>query len=193
MHFMHVLLFHQQVAKMVGKSIPREQKLLHNIDLSHAVCLEIGPSYNPILPKSKGYKVVTVDHCTCEELKEKYSNIPGIDTDKIEDVDYIWQSGSLCSLIDKENYFDYAVASHLIEHIPNPIRWIKDISSMLKDGAYFAMAVLHRDFCFDFGRPVTTTGQWLQAYSENHEHHQPATIYDSSSYNTLMNKKIYAW
>lgn len=35
--------------------------------------LEIGPSYNPILPKKAGFAVKSVDHANQQDLIEKYS------------------------------------------------------------------------------------------------------------------------
>ncbi len=169
----------------------RQEKLLHRINKT-GFGLEIGPSYNPLLPKAEGWNVVTVDHCTKDELIEKYKNEPGVDVSRIEDVDYIWHSGTYQELIGKKDYFDHIVASHLLEHIPNPISWLQDVSLMLKDSGYLILALPDRNFCFDFSRPVTTTGQWLQAYSEKREHHSFATMYDSLSYFVTLNN-VYTW
>jgi len=42
-------------------STGREQALRNLIETT-GLCLEIGPSYNPILPKRGGHQVETVDH-----------------------------------------------------------------------------------------------------------------------------------
>jgi hypothetical protein len=50
--------------------------------------LEIGPSFNPVLPKSAGYSVTVVDHVDQSGLVEKYKP-HGVDVSKIESVDAV--------------------------------------------------------------------------------------------------------
>ena len=54
--------------------------------------LEIGPSYDPLVPKSSGARIETVDHVGRDELITKYRDW-GLDdarSARIEPVDYIW-------------------------------------------------------------------------------------------------------
>lgn len=65
--------------------------------------LEVGPSHNPIAPKSKGFDVEIVDHASAEELRLKYSN-HGIDLNLIEGVGIFLVSpmhpnGSSCCIL----------------------------------------------------------------------------------------------
>jgi hypothetical protein len=80
--------------------------------------LEIGPSYNPVAPKSQGYNVETIDHISAAGLKEKYTDDPNINISWIEEVDYVTDGQRITSII-KNKYYDYIVASHAIEHIPD--------------------------------------------------------------------------
>src|SRR2546423_3695828 len=50
--------FRPYIAKIVGKD---------------RIALEIGPSFNPVLPKSAGYGVTVVDHMDQSGLVEKYT------------------------------------------------------------------------------------------------------------------------
>ena len=50
-------------------SASREEAVRSLFDAS-GLCLEIGPSYNPILPKHRGYRVETIDHCDAATLRE---------------------------------------------------------------------------------------------------------------------------
>lgn len=49
-----------------------EEEIRGLIDAS-GLCLEIGPSYNPILPKRECFRVETIDHSNPTELKEEAS------------------------------------------------------------------------------------------------------------------------
>ena len=69
----------------------RARIALSGIDLSGRG-LEIGPSYDPLVPKSSGARIETVDHAGRDELVTKYRDW-GLDDDRsgrIEPVDYIW-------------------------------------------------------------------------------------------------------
>ena len=88
----------------VGAEIPgdmsRADMLLASIDRSARI-IEIGPSYNPIAPKLDGWNTSTLDHTTRAGLVEKYRGHPGVDVDRIEDVDFVWTRGSIarCSAV----------------------------------------------------------------------------------------------
>jgi len=66
--------------------------------------LEIGPSYNPVVPKSTGYRVDTLDHADAAQLREKYRN-HDIDLSAIEEVTYVWNGEPLDELTQKANHY----------------------------------------------------------------------------------------
>jgi hypothetical protein len=76
----------------------REMKIRALFDTSGRG-LEIGPSYNAIVPKSGGFRVEIVDHASTEDLRAKYSNEPNIDASRIEEVDYVWDGRPLSVVI----------------------------------------------------------------------------------------------
>lgn len=54
--------------------------------------VEVGPSHNPIVPKSSGWNTVIVDYADATFLREHYKNENHA---RIEDVDVIWRSGQM--------------------------------------------------------------------------------------------------
>lgn len=93
--------------------------------------LEIGPSYNPLLPKAEGYNVETVDHASAEKLREKYRTLEGA-AERIEDVDYISDGGPLSELIGISKPYDFIFGSHVIEHVPDFVRFLQSCHALLK-------------------------------------------------------------
>ena len=134
--------------------INRNSKFLQGIGKEQRG-LEIGPSHSPIVPKRDGYYVETVDWLSQDELREHYKN-DGVNLDAIEPVDYVWKGGSYYALIRKENYYDYIIASHMIEHATDFCGFLKDCSRMLKPNGILRLAVPDKRYCFDHYR--TTTG-----------------------------------
>src|SRR5215210_6573127 len=97
-------------------------KRLVSIDRSMRI-LELGPLTDPIAPKSEGWFTTVVDHASREELVEKYRSDPYVDTSRIVDVDIVWSGGPLDAAVpnDLHGTFDALIASHVFEHIPDPI------------------------------------------------------------------------
>ncbi len=157
-------------------SVSREDAIRSLFDGS-GLCLEIGPSYNPILPKRSGYRVETIDHCDATTLRAKYDNHPGVDAGKIEDVDHVWQGEPLTDLVGCGR-FDVVVASHVIEHTPDLLGFVKECEKALSPQGRLVLVVPDRRRCFDFFRPASTTGAVLQAHHEKRTLHSAGSAFD---------------
>ncbi len=64
--------------------------------------LEIGPSHNPIAPKSAGFNVEIIDHLSKEALLKKYTG-HGVNLNNIEEVDFVWAGESYKELTKNIN------------------------------------------------------------------------------------------
>lgn len=139
--------------------------------------LEIGPSLRPCAPKSEGYHVEIVDWLSREALIEKYQDM-GLDTSRIEEVDYIWDGRSYAQVTGKCGSYDYIIASHVIEHVPDFIGFLKDCSSMLKPNGILSLAVPDKRFTLDHFRMVTTTGKVINDYLSNEQYGSMGALTD---------------
>jgi len=139
--------------------------------------LEVGPSYNPLLPKSH-FNVETIDYADAATLREKYRN----NASKIEEVDYVSDGRSLLEIIGKPERYDFIVASHVIEHVTDIVRFIQDCEALLKPDGRLVLAVPDKRYCFDALRPISTVGQALQAYAERRRRHTPGILFDNVAY-----------
>lgn len=164
-------------------STSREEKIQTGLSRSMKV-LEIGPSYNPIVPKRGGWNAVTLDHADRAALVEKYTGHAGVDVTRIEDVDVIWRGESLDALfpVAQHGTFDACVASHVIEHIPDFLGFLVAVAKLLKSGGVLSLAVPDKRFCFDYFRPHSTTGQVLEVHRFGGRHHRPAAHFDHVAY-----------
>ncbi len=142
--------------------------------------LEIGPSHNPITPKRGGWNVETVDHANANELREKYSSHGGsiVSLDNIEEVDYVWQGGSLVDLVGKPGHYDYIIASHVLEHTTDLVTFLQACQKLLKPTGKLLLALPDKRYCFDYFRPYSTTGDVLQAHYEKRSRHTPGKVFD---------------
>lgn len=92
-----------------------------------------------------------------------------MDLDAIEPVDYVWKGGSYYQLIQKENYYDYIIASHMIEHSTDFVGFLQDCSRLLKQGGVLRLAVPDKRYCFDHYRSTTELSEVLNnAIAQEH-------------------------
>ncbi|WP_286202972.1 hypothetical protein [Rhizobium lusitanum] len=110
------------------------------------------------MPKADGYKTVVFDHLTKEQLREKYKG-HSANINLIEDVDIL---GS--TLADVHGTFDCIVGAHLIEHTPDMIGFLKDCSRLMHDGSSLYLIVPDKRHVFDALRPLTSTGNVIDAH-----------------------------
>jgi SAM-dependent methyltransferase len=152
--------------------------------------LEIGPGFNPLIPKASGLRIETVDHGTAAELREKWKNDPRVDLSRIEEVDYVSNGGSLVEAVGKPRHFDYVVASHVIEHTTDFVGFLQDCSALLKEEGALVLAVPDKRRCFDVFQGLTTTGAVLQAHIEKRTRHNPGAVFDYHAYYALRKGEI---
>ncbi|HEY5972494.1 MAG TPA: methyltransferase domain-containing protein [Pseudoxanthomonas sp.] len=137
--------------------------------------LEIGPSHSPIAPKREGFRVDVIDHCDREGLVEKYRD-HGVDTGAIEEVDFVWNGTSYAELTGRSRYYDWIIASHVIEHVPNFVGFLNDCAEILRDGGVLSLAIPDKRFCFDKVRPMTSIAQIIDAHLGNHRNHTAGRV-----------------
>jgi predicted SAM-dependent methyltransferase len=129
------------------------------------VLMEIGPSHRPIAPKADGWMTTVVDHASRADLAKKYAE-HDVDLSQLEEVDVVWDGGDLAAQAPSERRanYDAIIASHVLEHIPDPISFLISAHALLKPGGMILLALPDKRYCFDFFAPLTSTGDWLSAY-----------------------------
>jgi SAM-dependent methyltransferase len=157
-----------------------------------AKILEISPLANPCAPKNAGYQSYRVDRLGREDLLKYYADHPLIEFGKIEEVDFVWKSGELIEHVPKEHHgsFDVVIASHVLEHIPNPVAFIRSLELLLKPGGCITLAIPDKRFCFDFFRPPTVTSDWLVAMDNRGGVHSAKTMFDFHSFAVARSGRI---
>lgn len=152
----------------------REEKILRHIN-KNGLGIEIGPSHSPIAPKNKEYKVHIIDHMSREQLIAKYKN-HGINLNKIEEVDFIWQGESYSELTGKTKYYDWIIASHVIEHTPDLIDFLKNCETILKDDGVISLVIPDKRYCFDHFRPITGISNIIDSYYQKNKINTPGKV-----------------
>ena len=162
----------------------RAEALLHGIRPESKI-LELGPSHAPLAPRAEGWNVTVVDYASREALIEKYRNDPTVNISNIEEVDHVWRGGPLHETVpaDQLGSFDVLIASHVIEHIPDPVAFMQSAEQLLHpEHGVLVLAVPDKRWCFDYFKQISTTGQMLEAHRQRAQRHNAATRFDFSAY-----------
>lgn len=169
----------------------RDAKALALIDRSMKV-LEIGPSFAPLTPRSMGWNSFSLDHASQEELVRKYAGQQPVEN--IEPVDFIWKDGPISSVVPVEMHdsFDAIIASHVIEHFPDPIGFYLSAARLLKTGGLISLVVPDKRFMFDFFKPVSLTSDLLAAHAQGSTRHSKKVAFDNAAYNVFEQGEV-AW
>ena len=152
----------------------REEKLLKAVN-QEARGIEIGPSHNPVAPKRMGFRVSIIDTLSRDGLVEKYKS-HGVNLDNIEEVDYVWRGERYPDLIGERNSFGWILASHVIEHSPDIVAFLRDCEDMLDSNGVLSLAVPDKRFCFDHFRPASGLANVLDSHFAKRVNHTSGSI-----------------
>jgi hypothetical protein len=120
--------------------------------------LEVGPLNRPLL---RGSNVKYFDLVSTFGLREKASN-EGLDPTTIPNIDYYHQDGDL-SVVKEQ--FDCVVSAHVIEHQPDLIRHLQQVSEILKiESAKYFLVIPDKRYCFDALIPETKIVEVIEAF-----------------------------
>ncbi len=142
--------------------------LLQGLELRGTRGLEIGPLHNPILRRPQA-DVLYVDHVDTAGLRAKYRDDPDVDPQRIVEVDIVWSAGTLADACGGRAdasggaRFDYVIASHVIEHVPDLIGWLAQLKSVLHPSGTVRLIVPDRRYCFDYRRETSSAADLILA------------------------------
>ncbi len=164
--------------------IDRRQMLLRSIDPAASIGLELGPLTSPVVTRDLG-RVHYLDHVDTDALRARYASHDGFDVDAIVPIDHVLDphhgDGTIRSAVGDAAPFDYVVASHVVEHVPDPVAWFADICSVLRGGGVLALAVPDHRRCFDALRSPTVVAEVVHAHLVGATVPTPRQVYDHYS------------
>lgn len=128
--------------------------------------LEIAPYFHPVTDRSK-HDVFYVDCIDNEEIRRKAAANPdAAASQEVPLIDAVWLPGMRLAECVGGRRFGYVVASHVLEHVPNPLGWLLDILECVEVGGRIAILLPSKLYTMDYYRPLTTfadvVGWWVE-------------------------------
>lgn len=140
----------------------RQQKVFSFLDRNgHG--LEIGPCHNGLAPKREGFDVCILDHLDQNGLRAKYKDQSNVDCELIETVDFVW-SGETYNILTGSEKFDWVIASHVIEHVPDLVKFLQECSGILKENGRITLVIPDMRREFDLLRYPSGCGEVIDAH-----------------------------
>ena len=102
----------------------------------------------------------------------------------VEDVDVIWNEGRLHERFTPSDLgrYDAVIASHVVEHLPNPLAFFQSCESLLKPRGRIVLALPDKRRCFDFFGNISTTGDILENYLNARTTHTARAAFNDAAY-----------
>lgn len=163
--------------KVTRRRLSRPAQLFTGIDVTRSNGLEIGALDRPVTLRENG-SVWYADYCSTEQLRTNHKNTATVDVARIVDVDFVAGDERLSIVVPLDLRFDYVVASHVAEHIPDLITWLADIRSVLKPGGKVRLIIPNKEACFDRRRTLSEERDLIAAFVEQRRKPSPIHVYD---------------
>jgi ubiquinone/menaquinone biosynthesis C-methylase UbiE len=152
------------------------------MDFSQGEGLEFGPLNRPIVRRPAA-QVYYADHVSTAELRTKYALDPNVAVDDLASIDIVWPSGPLREAVQRsvpgpQKWFQFIIASHVIEHVPDIVWWLAELRSVMSSGGDLRLIVPDRRFTMDIGRQESVLADAMAAYMLEVRRPEPREITD---------------
>ena len=145
-------------------SIEKRKKIIQDhIDINSAKILEIGALDSPTYEKSE-LDIKYLDYASTDELSRAGEGNPRHLLHTLVYVDYVCPVPAYSSYISSK--FDLVIANHVIEHIPDTIRWFREIYKIINDEGILFLSIPDKRYTFDIARDTTNFIDLLRIYDE---------------------------
>jgi SAM-dependent methyltransferase len=120
--------------------------------------LEIGALHSPMI-KHPRMRVEYVDRLSVSELRAQYPELAG---HELVEPDILADGETLEGVPDGK--YDFLIASHVLEHMRNPLRALESWCRVVRPGGLIYLPVPDKRFTFDERRPRTTLEHLIADY-----------------------------
>ena len=151
--------------------------------------LEIGPLDKPFITNND-YNVFYADINDSETIRKIYSGDSEVNCGNVKEIDFVIRETYEKAVGNMK--FQAVFSSHVIEHIPDIISHLIDISRILEDDGYVVLAIPDKRYTYDCFREVTPFRDAFEAYNDTSTA-LPRLGFDSIFYYSPDNDAVLLW
>ena len=107
-------------------------------------------------------------------------------------MDFVWRGERLHELVQNSHSYDWVIASHVIEHVPDIVSFLIGCEQVLKPGGVLSLVIPDKRLCFDHFRPLSTTGEMLDAFDQARSRPSAGVVFDDLA-NAVVRGQDIAW
>ena len=139
--------------------------------------LEIGPFCSPVLV---GPNVSYFDVLSQTELQARARSL-GIDEARVPRIDFVSPTGDLTAV---DRTFGSVVSSHCIEHQPDLVYHLQQVSRILVPGGRYYVLVPDKRYCFDVFMAESTVAEVIGAHQQRRRVHPLKSVIEHRAMTT---------
>lgn len=141
----------------------RQRFITESLDAASLAVLEIGAFDAPTwmgdaVPPGLRY----LDWYSTAELHEMHPERASRGLDRRVEVDYVIKHKHFARYVPER--FELVVANHVLEHIADPIAWLREVAALTVVGGHLCLAVPDRRYTFDYIRRESTAVDLVRAH-----------------------------
>jgi len=129
--------------------------------------VEFGALHLPLVVDRDQSVVRYADRLTRQEAEAQFPELREVfNADVVEpDILIDLDRSDLAEL--RSHGFDFFIANDVIEHLANPVRFLKNVHDVMKPGALLFLSVPDRDYTFDHNRELTSNEHLWSEFERN--------------------------
>lgn len=127
--------------------------------------LEYGPLDKVIVSRSMCSGIKYIDFADRAHLLEKCASNARVNLDAIPEIDIVTDGQPITDFVE-DGTQDFVIASHVLEHVPDLVGWLKQNLGLLKAGGHISIAFPDRRYCLDIARSGSRVSELLAAHLE---------------------------
>lgn len=151
--------------------------LIKDCALTELRGVEIGPFDRPSLPKDDFPRVEYADVFTTDQLRERARNNPRRKRSDVCEVDHVMLDKSFSDLFSA-NELDFILCSHVLEHVPDFLGYLRDVENVLRPGGRMIIAYPDRRYTFDLLRAPSSFEALVDRFNRKVTRPDPDVVYD---------------
>lgn len=143
--------------------IVRREFIQTHVEVEACSILEIGALDSPTYDKAE-VDIRYLDYADADQLARNGAPHPRYRRERLVDVDFVCPSTTYAHTIVQP--VDLVIANHVIEHIPDTIRWLEQLSAILSETGCVFLSVPDKRYTFDICRQTTTFVDVLRCHRD---------------------------